>query len=55
MLLKQLMLQRMENGGDVRDHVRHFFDAIDKLGEMEVDIHPRPAIYHAALQPTLQL
>jgi len=40
MLLKQLMLQRMENGGDVRDHVRHFFDAIDKLGEMEVDIHP---------------
>jgi len=39
-LLKQLTLQRMENGGDVRDHIRKFFDAIDKLGEMEVDIHP---------------
>lgn len=30
----------MENGGDFRDHIRKFFDAIDKLGEMEVDIHP---------------
>ena len=26
-LLKQLTLQRMENSGDVRDHVRRFFDA----------------------------
>jgi len=38
-LLKQLTLQRMENGGDIREHIRKFFDAVDKLGEMEVDIH----------------
>ena len=30
----------MENGGDVRDHVSRFFDAVDKLSEIEVEIHP---------------
>lgn len=30
----------MENGGEVREHIRKFFDAVDKLGEMEVDINP---------------
>lgn len=30
----------MKNGGDIREHIRKFFDAVDKLGEMEVDIHP---------------
>ena len=39
-LLKRLTLQKMENGGDVRDHVSRFFDAVDKLSEMEVDIYP---------------
>lgn len=39
-LLKQLTLQRMEGGGDVREHVSKFFDAVDKLSEMEVIINP---------------
>lgn len=39
-LLKQLTLQRMDNGGDVREHLRKFFDAVDKLNEMEVTINP---------------
>lgn len=38
-LLKQLLLHRMENGEDIREHVRKFFDTIDKLNEMEVDIN----------------
>lgn len=38
-LIKQLMLQRMEKGGDVREHLRIFFDAVDKLNEMSVDIN----------------
>lgn len=37
-LLKQLILQRIENGADVREHICKFFDAVDKLGKMEVDI-----------------
>ncbi|KAK9744324.1 protein of unknown function (DUF4219) [Popillia japonica] len=38
-LIKQLMLQRMEKSGDVREHLRNFFDAVDKLNEMSVDIN----------------
>ena len=30
----------MEDGGDVREHVSKFFDAVDKLNEMEVTINP---------------
>jgi len=39
-LLKLLILQRMEEGGDVHDHIRKFFDTVDKLNEMEVEINP---------------
>lgn len=39
-LLKQLILQRMQDGDDVREHIRLFFDAVDKLSEMEVAINP---------------
>lgn len=39
-LLKQLMLHRMEEGGDVREHVAKFFDAVDKLRDMEVEVNP---------------
>ncbi|KMQ86259.1 retrovirus-related gag-pol polyprotein [Lasius niger] len=39
-LLKQLILQRMEDGGDVHEHTRKFFDTVDKLNEMEVEINP---------------
>lgn len=35
---KQLLLQRMSDGGDVKDHLGKFFDAVDKLEEMEVKI-----------------
>jgi predicted flap endonuclease-1-like 5' DNA nuclease len=38
-LLKQLTLQRMEESGDVREHIDMFFDAVDKLQEMEVEIN----------------
>jgi hypothetical protein len=39
-LLKQLTLKRMGEGGDVRVHLNGFFDAVDKLGEMDVGINP---------------
>jgi len=32
------MLQRMSDGGDMKDHLSKFFDAVDKLKEMEVKI-----------------
>jgi predicted flap endonuclease-1-like 5' DNA nuclease len=38
-LLKQLTLQRMEESGDVREQIDMFFDAVDKLQEMEVEIN----------------
>lgn len=39
-LLKQLTLQRMDDGDDTREHVRKFFDAKEKLGEMDVEVNP---------------
>ncbi|KMQ91491.1 retrovirus-related pol polyprotein from transposon tnt 1-94 [Lasius niger] len=39
MLLKQLILQRMVDGADVREHMAKFFDAVDKLTAMEVEIN----------------
>ena len=39
-LLKRLALQKMADGEDVREHIRTFFDAVDKLTEMEVIINP---------------
>ncbi|KMQ90721.1 retrovirus-related pol polyprotein from transposon tnt 1-94 [Lasius niger] len=38
-LLKQLFLQRLVEGGDVRDHMDKFFNAVDKLSAMEVQIN----------------
>lgn len=38
-LLKQLILTRMQKDDDVREHLRKFFDAVDKLAEMEVKIN----------------
>lgn len=38
-LLKQLTLHQMDEDGDVRDHVNKFFDAVDKLQEMNVEIN----------------
>lgn len=38
-LLKQLTVLRMKDGADVREHVNKFFDTVDKLEEMEVDIN----------------
>lgn len=32
-------VHRMDDGGDVHDHLREFFDMIDKLSEMEIDIN----------------
>lgn len=38
-LLKKLTLHKMDDGGDVHDHLRSYFDTIDKLSEMEIDIN----------------
>jgi len=38
-LLKQFMLHRMDDDGDVREYLRMFFDVIDKLAEMEININ----------------
>lgn len=38
-LLKQLMLQKLNESGDVRDHLSKFFDAVDRLAAMDVHIH----------------
>ena len=38
-LLKQLILHKMQEGEDVRDHISKFFDAVDKLEEMEVNVN----------------
>lgn len=38
-LLKQLTLQRMNVGDDVRSHMEKFFDAVDKLAGMDVEIN----------------
>ena len=38
-LLKKLTLQKMAEDGDLREHICGFFDAVDKLHEMEVDIN----------------
>ena len=38
-LLKQLTLQRMDSSGDTREHLSKFFDAVDKLTEMDVVIN----------------
>lgn len=39
-LLKQLILYRMEENEDIRSHLRKFCDTVDKLHEMNVEIHP---------------
>jgi len=38
-LLKQLMLQRLQKGGNVRAHMAQFFEAVDKVAAMEVEIN----------------
>lgn len=38
-LLKQLMLHRMTEGEDIRQHLTTFVDIVDKLGSMSIDIH----------------
>lgn len=38
-LLKRLTLHKMADDGDMREHIRSFFDTVSKLQEMEVDIN----------------
>jgi hypothetical protein len=38
MLLNTLILLKMKNGENMRDHIRNFFDVVDKLEEMELCI-----------------
>ena len=39
MLLKRLTLHKMTEGSDVRDHLNDFFYTVDKLGDMNIEIH----------------
>lgn len=39
LLLKQLMLHKLSEGGDVRDYINKFFDIVDRLSAMEVDVN----------------
>lgn len=39
-LLKGLMMQKMTEGSDVRDHLNKFFGNVDKLSEMDVRLDP---------------
>jgi len=38
-LLKQLTLHRMDDQKDIREHLNIFFDTVDKLAEMDVEIN----------------
>lgn len=39
-LLKNLTLQKMNEAGNVREHLYEFFDNVDKLSDMDVNINP---------------
>ena len=39
-LLKNLILCKMPENGDVREHLREFCDTVDKHGDMEIAINP---------------
>lgn len=39
-LLKQLTLHNMADGEDAHEHLQKFFNTVDKLSEMEVEINP---------------
>lgn len=40
-LFKQLLQQKMQEGAEVRAHLAQFFEAVDKLAMMEVDINDK--------------
>lgn len=39
-LLKSLTVQKLNEGGDMIEHLHNFFDCVDKLGDLEINIHP---------------
>ena len=38
-LLKRLTLSRVKEGDDIRQHLDQFFDAVDKLREMKLEVN----------------
>lgn len=38
MLLKQLIPYKMQKNDDMNNHIRNFFDIINKLKEMEIEL-----------------
>lgn len=38
-LLKRLTLSKMTEGSDIREHLNSFFDTVDKLGDMDIQIN----------------
>lgn len=39
-LLKQLIFQRLEENGCVRDHLKSFFASVNKLSALKIEMHP---------------
>lgn len=37
-LLKHLLLKKLKEGEDIRDHLQHFDDTVDKLRQMDVEL-----------------
>lgn len=39
-LLKNLILCKMDDAGDIHEHLNAFFTSVDKLAEMEINVNP---------------
>ena len=51
-LLKRLTLSRVKEGDDIRQHLDQFFDAVDKLREMKLEVNDDPFGNYVAIQFT---
>ncbi|XP_061720001.1 uncharacterized protein LOC133527129 [Cydia pomonella] len=38
-LLKELLLRKLDEGGDLREHVMRFFDVVSQLADMDIEMH----------------
>lgn len=37
--MTQLVVTRIRDGADIREHMNEFFDVVDKLADMDMDIN----------------
>lgn len=49
------MSLKLQDGGDVRDYSRRFFDTVDRLAELHVEINQELLIVNASEEPTGKL